>query len=198
MNSDLLAKIEEQEQCDLPGHISKTKNKHAGAGLSRGLQSAVGGVAAGAAALVAAPVIGAKEGGGKGFAAGLGAGILGAVALPLVGIASGVYEVGVGIANTPAAIQASAEGKEWDPSTNSWIFYDLKKEEALYLSTEADDKLREHIAKRRERQGQEPGQSTQSRTRSSMTSLRSRRTPPTPRSRRPTTRRLELPPRQVS
>ena len=46
MNSDLLAKIEEQEQCDLPGHISKTKNKHAGAGLSRGLQSAVGGVAA--------------------------------------------------------------------------------------------------------------------------------------------------------
>ena len=81
MNSDLLAKIEEQEQCDLPGHISKTKNKHAGAGLSRGLQSAVGGVAAGAAALVAAPVIGAKEGGGKGFAAGLGAGILGAVAL---------------------------------------------------------------------------------------------------------------------
>ena len=155
MNSDLLAKIEEQEQCDLPGHISKTKNKHAGAGLSRGLQSAVGGVAAGAAALVAAPVIGAKEGGGKGFAAGLGAGILGAVALPLVGIASGVYEVGVGIANTPAAIQASAEGKEWDPSTNSWIFYDLKKEEALYLSTEADQKLREHINKRREKQGQE-------------------------------------------
>ena len=125
MNSDLLAKIEEQEQCDLPGHISKTKNKHAGAGLSRGLQSAVGGVAAGAAALVAAPVIGAKEGGGKGFAAGLGAGILGAVALPVVGIASGVYEVGVGIANTPAAIQASAEGKV-GPSTNSWIF-DLKK-----------------------------------------------------------------------
>ena len=35
MNSDLLAKIEEQEHCDLPGHISKTKNKHAGAGLSR-------------------------------------------------------------------------------------------------------------------------------------------------------------------
>jgi len=52
MNSDLLAKIEEQEHCDLPGHISKTKNKHAGAGLSRGLQSAVGGVAAGAYALV--------------------------------------------------------------------------------------------------------------------------------------------------
>ena len=156
MNSDLLAKIEEQEQCDLPGHISKTKNKHAGAGLSRGLQSAVGGVAAGAAALVAAPVIGAKEGGGKGFAAGLGAGILGAVALPLVGIASGVYEVGVGIANTPAAIQASAEGKEWDPSSNSWIFYDLKKEEALYLSTEADQKLREHINKRREKSGQQP------------------------------------------
>ena len=134
-------------------HISKTKNKHAGAGLSRGLQSAVGGVAAGAAALVAAPVIGAKEGGGKGFAAGLGAGILGAVALPLVGIASGVYEVGVGIANTPAAIQASAEGKEWDPSSNSWIFYDLKKEEALYLSTEADQKLRDHVNKRREKQG---------------------------------------------
>ena len=55
MNSDLLAKIEEQEQCDLPGHISKTKNKHAGAGLSRGLQSAVGGVAAGAAAAPARP-----------------------------------------------------------------------------------------------------------------------------------------------
>ena len=50
-----------------------------------------------------------------------------------MGIASGVYEVGVGIANTPAAIQASAEGKEWDPSTNSWIFYDLKKEEQLYI-----------------------------------------------------------------
>ena len=156
--SELQAKLDQMEEdakCDLPGHISQTKNKHAGAGLSRGLQSAAGGVAAGVAALVAAPVIGAKEGGGKGFAAGLGAGILGAIALPIVGICSGVYEVGVGIANTPAAIQASAEGKEWDPSSNTWILYDLKKEEALYLSTDGDDKLRAHIAKRRERQGQE-------------------------------------------
>ena len=51
-------------------------------------------LAAGAAALVAAPAIGAKENGATGFAAGLGMGVFGAIALPVMGVASAVGSIG--------------------------------------------------------------------------------------------------------
>ena len=65
--------------------------KHLGAGVQDALGSVLGGFAAGAATIVAAPALGAREGGAAGFAKGLGFGVLGAVALPVAGVASGFY-----------------------------------------------------------------------------------------------------------
>lgn len=135
----------------LPGAPQKRSAKHFGAGLRDGLTSAVSGVAAGAAALVVAPVLGAKEGGAAGFAKGLATGVFFSVALPVLGVASAVASVGDGVANTPAACLAAAEGKEWDAATSTWILYDLGADAEAYLGAEADAALREHVRRRRER-----------------------------------------------
>ena len=134
----------------LPGAPQKRSAKHLGAGLRDGLTSAVGGVAAGAAALVVAPVLGAKEGGAAGFAKGLATGVFFSVALPVLGVASAVGSIGDGVANTPAACVAAAEGKEWDAATSTWILYDLGADAEAYLGAEADAALREHVRRRRE------------------------------------------------
>ena len=99
--------------------------------LAGGILSAAGsvaaGVAAGAAALVAAPVLGAREHGAAGAAAGLACGVA-AVVAPVAGVVRGVGEVARGAANTPAAIQAAAEGKEWDEVTQRYTEYSLPAE----------------------------------------------------------------------
>ena len=100
--------------------------------LAGGILSAAGsvaaGVAAGAAALVAAPVLGAREHGAAGAAAGLACGVAAAVVAPVAGVVHGVGEVARGAANTPAAIQAAAEGKEWDEVTQRYTEYSLPAE----------------------------------------------------------------------
>ena len=100
--------------------------------LAGGILSAAGsvaaGVAAGAAALVAAPVLGAREHGAAGAAAGLACGVAAAVVAPVAGVVRGVGEVARGAANTPAAIQAAAEGKEWDEVTQRYTEYSLPAE----------------------------------------------------------------------
>mmetsp|Transcript_22191 Transcript_22191/g.68426 ORF Transcript_22191/g.68426 Transcript_22191/m.68426 type:complete len:610 (+) Transcript_22191:135-1964(+) len=141
----------EMEECKLPGIARSSKTKHAGAGLSRGVQSVLGGVTGGAAALIAAPAIGAKEAGAGGFACGLVAGVIGAVALPVAGLVGGVVQIGSGIINTPEAMYASSQGKEFDNSTGEWIFYSLKNDEKRYLSPDADAALRDHIENRKKR-----------------------------------------------
>lgn len=65
---------------DLFGYADKPR--HLGEGAWRLFKSVGTGVVAGAATLVSAPIVGAREGGAKGFAAGLGMGLLGAVVLP--------------------------------------------------------------------------------------------------------------------
>eukprot|EP00635_Sarcinochrysidales_sp_CCMP3193_P013881 CAMPEP_0118905434 /NCGR_PEP_ID=MMETSP1166-20130328/9441_1 /TAXON_ID=1104430 /ORGANISM="Chrysoreinhardia sp, Strain CCMP3193" /LENGTH=601 /DNA_ID=CAMNT_0006844705 /DNA_START=68 /DNA_END=1873 /DNA_ORIENTATION=+ len=102
--------------------------KHVGHGVARLLKSTAYGVLGGVGTLVAAPVIGAKESGAKGFAQGLAAGIVGAVVLPVVGIGYGVKELCEGVAATPAAVEASSSGKEWDERDGKWILYDLTVE----------------------------------------------------------------------
>ena len=144
------AEVEEVEmETKLPGHVGSQSTKHLGAGLSSGLKSMVGGVAAGAAALVALPAVGAKDGGASGFAQGLAAGVVAAVALPVVGVASAVGSIGGGLLNTPEAMVAVSQGKEWDAATGTWILYDLKADEARYLSAEAEACLRDHVERRR-------------------------------------------------
>ena len=78
--------------------------------------------------LVATPVLGAKEGGVKGFFTGLGAGIVGAVALPVAGAVVGAVQVSRGALNTPEAIAERSKGKIWDEDSRSWVAYDLPGE----------------------------------------------------------------------
>jgi len=124
------------------------KAKHFGAGLGQGISSMVGGVAAGAGVLVAAPIVGAKEGGAAGFAKGLTMGVLGAVALPIYGVASGVGSIARGAMATPEAVKASSEGKEWDPVSQKWILYTLNSDKERMLSDAAEEELKAYVAAR--------------------------------------------------
>lgn len=119
----------DEETFDLAGVGigSKTPPRHAGDGLYRCLRSVAVGAVGGVCMSLAAPVLGAREHGWKGFAGGVAQGVVGLVALPVAGVACGVYDLGRGVAATPLAIQARAEGREWDGA--AWRFYDLGAEQ---------------------------------------------------------------------
>jgi hypothetical protein len=87
--------------------FQQQRPQHIGQGLSVFVSNVGCGFLAGAATLVAAPVLGAREEGLTGFAKGLGTGILGAVALPVLGLATGVKGLYDGAVATPATFQAS-------------------------------------------------------------------------------------------
>lgn len=131
-------KQEDEEDVDLSalGLGGSGPVKHAGEGAYRLVSKTALGVVGGVGTLIAAPIIGAKESGAKGFAAGLGAGLIGAIALPILGVAQGVKELCEGVAATPAAIEASNQGKEWDEG--SWIYYTLD-EDKLILEKNPDE-----------------------------------------------------------
>jgi len=112
--------------------------RHVGEGAWRALKSVGTGVFAGAATLVGAPIAGAKEEGAAGFAKGLGIGILGAVVLPATGAVMGVKEIFQGAANTPEAVRAHAEDREWDPQTKTYVVYNLQAEEERILGMDLD------------------------------------------------------------
>jgi len=112
--------------------------RHVGEGAWRALKSVGTGVFAGAATLVGAPIAGAKEEGAAGFAKGLGIGILGAVVLPATGAVMGVKEIFQGAANTPEAVRAHAEDREWDPETKKYVVYNLQEEEEKVLGLDLD------------------------------------------------------------
>lgn len=101
--------------------FSLRKPKDAASGLGSGLKNVAKGVAAGAVSLVAAPVVGAAQGGVAGGLKGAGAGILGAVILPVAGVATGVAQVVRGVANTPEAIRSRGQGATWDETTRTWV-----------------------------------------------------------------------------
>ena len=83
--------------------------------------------------MVALPAAGYREGGVQGAGIGLGKGIGAAVACVAVGTGAAAVQVGRGIYNTPEAVMASAEGKEWDERTHKWIHYNLPEEAELVL-----------------------------------------------------------------
>lgn len=131
------------EEVDLSPLLGGTTPvKHAGEGAYRLVSKTALGVVGGVGTLIAAPIIGAKESGAKGFAAGLGAGLIGAVALPLLGVAQGVKELCEGVAATPAAIEASNQGKEWDEG--AWIYYTLDEDKKI-LDKNPDDLFEKHV-----------------------------------------------------
>ena len=126
MRAEEEKKDEETFDLTAVGIGSKTPPRHAGDGLYRCIRSVLVGAVGGVAMTLAAPVMGARESGIKGFAGGCAQGVVGLVALPLIGVAQGVYDLGRGIGATPVAIQATVVGKEWDGT--SWQFYDLGRE----------------------------------------------------------------------
>ena len=114
-------------------------SENIGGGLLSGVGSMLAGVAGGAAALVAAPIMGARDAGPKGAAVGLAAGVVAFVALPVAGVVSGIGEVVAGVANTPSAMQAKAQGKEWDEHAQQYTEYSLPEELERLRSVDVDN-----------------------------------------------------------
>ncbi|KAJ8611173.1 hypothetical protein CTAYLR_003554 [Chrysophaeum taylorii] len=145
-------KKEEEEEEGIGGFwMSSEQPKHAGAGMAQALLNVGAGVAGGVGTLLAAPVIGARDEGATGFVKGLGAGVLGAVALPVAGVLSACKSLAEGVANTPAAVKACVEGKEWDAEANEWKWYDLRAECEEVLRPGAEAKFTERRRQREEK-----------------------------------------------
>ena len=73
---------------------------------------------------------------------GLAKGVGAAVACTVVGTGAACVQVGRGIVNTPEAVSASVEGKEWDDRTHKWIHYNLAEETEMLAQMEATDYIR--------------------------------------------------------
>lgn len=120
---------EESEVADLSAlGIGGPPVRHIGHGAFRLVKNSTIGLLGGLGTLVAAPILGARENGAAGFAQGLVTGVMGGVALPLIGVATGVKDLCEGAAATPAFVEATSAGKEWDESQGQWIFYKLDEE----------------------------------------------------------------------
>jgi hypothetical protein len=125
--------------------IFSTRNpRDAAAGLSSGLKSITKGVVGGVASLVALPIIGAKEDGPIGFAKGIGLGLASAVAMTVVGAGTGLVQIGRGIVNTPAAIQAKMNEQVWDEEKRIWYTYNLLLEAEIFFKEEESLKSSSH------------------------------------------------------
>lgn len=129
----VLAKPQDISNADdfAPAEFFSTRPpQHVFAGLSSGIKNTAKGLLLGVGGLVAAPISGAYNEGVPGFFKGLGQGLFIGVALPLVGVATGVYQVGCGVVNTPQAFCNSVNGKKYDKETNEWKvpWYSLQEE----------------------------------------------------------------------
>lgn len=117
--------------------FSTRRPKDAGAGLSSATKSISKSVLAGAVSLVAQPIAGAQQEGPKGFFKGLATGVASAVALPVVGVSVGAYQIVRGIANQGEANKAFKQGMQWDEQKREWYFYYLDKEKEQVENLEA-------------------------------------------------------------
>lgn len=129
-------------------HLFSTRRpKHAVAGVSSGLKSALKGTFVGAGAFFALPIAGAREGGWQGFAKGFGAGVASAVCLPIAGASVAAFQAVRGIAETPVCISSQYVKRErWDERTRKYIKDDLDKEAKNV--PESDDDILEPARKR--------------------------------------------------
>eukprot|EP00474_Spongospora_subterranea_P000612 CRZ01070.1 hypothetical protein [Spongospora subterranea] len=129
--------VELRDEPDSNFLFSVRRPKHALAGLSSGLKNVGKGLVSGVAAMVMMPVHGAKEEGFKGFSKGLACGVATGVACAVAGAATGVFQVGRGIINTPGAIKNGLGDQTWNPETREWYFYSLPEEAAKYFNDAA-------------------------------------------------------------
>ena len=121
-------------------------------GLGQGAGNILKGTLGGAALLVTAPVKGCYDGattGGtwgavKGLGTGLGVGLIGGVGLMVGGAATGCFQIGRGLVNTPNSIASASAGKDWDSEKREWIIYNLPQEAAEIL-TMSDEEFLESI-----------------------------------------------------
>eukprot|EP00040_Diaphanoeca_grandis_P011155 m.57083 g.57083 ORF g.57083 m.57083 type:complete len:548 (+) comp22337_c0_seq2:407-2050(+) len=114
-----------EDMGSLPFSLRKPRDFRAG--VSSACKSVAKGVIGGATLLVAAPIMGAREGGARGFIKGVGTGLVAAVVLPVSSVVVGGVQMVRGAANTPNAIQQSNAGRHWDQRTRTWVDYDPKQ-----------------------------------------------------------------------
>jgi curved DNA-binding protein CbpA len=122
--------------------FSTRKPKDAMAGFSSATKSFLKGTVAGGVSLIAQPIAGAQQDGLKGFFGGLATGVASAVALPVTGIAVGIYQISRGIGNSMEAVNKSGQGMQWDHEKRTWINYMLDEEKKLLddMTLEKDKK----------------------------------------------------------
>jgi len=123
-----------------------------GSGLLSGLNNVGRGIAGGVGLAVGAPVVGGKQAGAKGFAGGVALGVIGGAASVVGGFGVGVWQVGRGLANTPAAIKAGMDGAIWDPYEGAYVMYDLKAEADRVLPVTDQEFLKGEKEKEKEKE----------------------------------------------
>ncbi|KAJ1418486.1 X-domain of DnaJ-containing-domain-containing protein [Ochromonadaceae sp. CCMP2298] len=134
-----------------------------GGGMGNILKGALGGTAL----LLSAPVKCAYDGGKaegtwgalKGFGTGLGIGMVGGATMIVGGAVTGCVQIGRGIYNTPGAVSAAGEGKDWDPESRTWITFDLQEEAGRVLGMSDEEFLRsiKHVPERKDAKDGEEG-----------------------------------------
>lgn len=146
------------------GIFSMNKPRDAVDGMGKGAGNIAGGLLGGVAFLFAAPIKGAMDGqkesgakgAAKGFAKGLGVGLMGGTAMAVGGTATGVVQIGRGMYQTPGAMKAMSEGKEWDDDNKEWVVHNLQSEADRVLSVSMEDfvaLLKQEEAEQLEAQG---------------------------------------------
>eukprot|EP00595_Chromulina_sp_UTEXLB2642_P000504 CAMPEP_0196761308 /NCGR_PEP_ID=MMETSP1095-20130614/496_1 /TAXON_ID=96789 ORGANISM="Chromulina nebulosa, Strain UTEXLB2642" /NCGR_SAMPLE_ID=MMETSP1095 /ASSEMBLY_ACC=CAM_ASM_000446 /LENGTH=152 /DNA_ID=CAMNT_0042110661 /DNA_START=76 /DNA_END=531 /DNA_ORIENTATION=- len=108
--------------------FSTSRPKDALDGVGKGVGNILKGAFGAVGMVLTAPVAGAYQGGKsdgalgalKGFGMGLGAGVIGGAAIAVAGVSTGAYQIGRGIYNTPTAVAALSQGKEWDENKKDW------------------------------------------------------------------------------
>jgi len=114
-------KMRMSDQRDRLANMFNSQPKHVGAGMMYGVRDIGLGVLGGVATLVAAPVVGASKEGATGFVKGVGLGLVGAVALPMAGVASAGVQLCRGMMNTPETVGHTwAADAIWDEHTGTW------------------------------------------------------------------------------
>lgn len=137
-----------------------SRPRHALDGFAKGAGNILTGTLGGAAMIVGAPIAGAVSGSQegalgamKGFGLGLGAGIIGGAAMIVGGVVTGVTQMGRGCINTPEAVTASSQGKEWDYEKKQWIIYDLPAEASEFLEVSEEDFIASIVSEYKKKTG---------------------------------------------
>ena len=110
--------------------FSTRRPKHAVAGVSSGVKSAIRGAFAGVGSLFALPAAGASSGAGfGGFAQGCALGIASAIAFPVAGCGVAIFQSIRGLYETPTCVFSQlVKNERWEDRTRRWVRDDLQRE----------------------------------------------------------------------